>query len=307
MVTRSAMTPAGRFDLLRRFDSLLTDFEPRLADSLSASILSGYFSGAETSLAKIPVDPAQALAAASFGAPPQKPPDLPGLLASSPDEGPRVELTALAKAAERLSQRRVLTPDDYYKLAGAAKEQAFTITADISADARDKLHRALSADLSEGTSFTGFRASVLDEFDRLPISESHLEQVYRNNVNESFSQGMDHVLNNPLVEDEFPYRLYVAIHDARARPEHRELEHLGLNGTAVYFKDDPTWMRFRPPWSWGCRCGWIPLSIADAARRGVQEAIEWQRTGIEPEHRFVPSPTFSPPAGWDRTALGVAA
>lgn len=74
---------------------------------------------------------------------------------------------------------------------------------------------------------------MLEEFDVLPLAESHLEQAYRNNVNEAFSQGMEQVLDHPLVEDAFPYRRYVRIRNARCRKEHAELEKLGLDGTAV--------------------------------------------------------------------------
>lgn len=304
-LTRTAMVdPAARGRLLAKVDGLFSDAEPVLAESLAASITSGYFAGADHSLSMLPPslgEPTQP----AMGSPPSKPPDVPSLLTPSPDDEPHFDLTSIQEAAERLARRRVMDPSDFYRLAADAKQRAFTITADLTDDSRRKLHNLLVADLDAGTSFTGFQESVMANFDRLPIAPAHLEQVYRNNVNESFSQGMEHVLDHPMVADEFPYRLYVPIHDARARPEHQALEHYGLDGTAVYFKDDPTWLTFRPPWEWSCRCGWIALSIADAARRGVREAIEWQETGMEPAHHWVTPPPFRPPVGWDRTAMEI--
>lgn len=55
-----------------------------------------------------------------------------------------------------------------------------------------------------------------------------------------------------------------------------------------------------------CRCSVIPLSLADAARHGVKEAAEWQRTGITPtfpEH--VPDPGFAMPRGWTPVGMGL--
>lgn len=221
------------------------------------------------------------------------------------DDGPLLHLPVIENGARRLLERRVLDSGDFYSLNARAKQNAFSITADLTRESLEKMRGVLYENLQQGTSYEGFKDAVLEQFDRLPISPAHLEQVYRNNVNQSFSQGMNEVLDDPIVGGGFPYRVYVAVHDARARHEHRDLEHLGLNGTAVYFKDDPTWLRFEPPWDWGCRCGWIAISTETAAGMGVKEAQDWIRTGVEPAHVFVNPPPFSPPASWDRAMAGV--
>lgn len=193
-----------------------------------------------------------------------------------------------------------MAPEDFYKLGAAAKQQAFTISGDLENASLEKLRDLLGDTLQHGGSLQTFSRAAHAAFETLPISETHLEQVYRNATNESYSQGMERVLDHPIVADGFPYRLYVPIHDARARHEHRALEKLGIDGTAVYHKDDPTWLRFRPPWDWGCRCGWVAISIKTAAKMGVREAQEWLSTGVEPAHPAVNPPPFSPPASWDR-------
>ncbi len=48
-----------------------------------------------------------------------------------------------------------------------------------------------------------------------------------------------------------------------------------------------------------CRCSFIPLTIRQAARRGLVEAKQWLETGIEPQN-FVPMPSFRPPPGFAR-------
>lgn len=48
-----------------------------------------------------------------------------------------------------------------------------------------------------------------------------------------------------------------------------------------------------------CRCLVIPLTVDDAAARGVKEAIRWRDTGEPPARpQFVKPPPFSLPKGW---------
>lgn len=251
------------------------------------------------------------------------PPTVPPGLSSSPagDEEPILRLTGLDKAVENLQRRDVLRPHDFYSLEGGAKQQAFTITTDIVNTSTDKFREDVFEILNEqmraNPSWEGFKDAVLDRFDTLPISRPHLEQVFRNNINEAYAQGQEAVLEHPVVEDEFPYRAYHAIRDGRVREEHEALETMGIDGTNIYHKDDPTWQRFRPPWSWNCRCAWNAITIADAARAGVREAQRWLENiedaqdaglsltdpGIEPPHPPVKAPSFSPDPKWERATV----
>lgn len=228
---------------------------------------------------------------------------------------PIVEVPGLDKAVRNLFARNVLEPDVFYSLGKAARDASFTISADLTNSTRDKIKTILTANTATTTDYSQFVKDVREEFDDLPISDRHLQQVFRNNVNESYSQGTEHVLDHSLVGNAFPFRAYYAIHDERCRPEHEALETLGLNGTNIYLATDPTWIRFRPPWSWNCRCGWSPVSIEGAADEGVKMAIEWRRrieaaendgtySGNEmdymPAAQFVKSPPFAPDPRWER-------
>lgn len=162
-------------------------------------------------------------------------------------------------------------------------------------------------DFAGATSRESFIRAVRENLQGLPINDWNLEQVYRNASNEAFTQGQDHVLDHPMVADAFPYRAYFAIHDSpRVRPDHLAMEKMGLDGTNIFHRNDPTWLRFKPPWDWGCRCGWVAISIRDAARLGVSEATEWLETGIEPQHVWVDPPPFEPSPSWDRKAVASA-
>lgn len=242
---------------------------------LASSIAMGFLRGQQRALSNVgpkAVDAIRQINEVFSPLPPFVPPlsELLGL-----GDEPDIVFPMIDTAAESLATRRVMTSDDYYRLAANAKQEAFTITADVTENTLAKVRDILGRVATESTSLEQFETLVAAEIGELPISGSHLEQVYRNAVNSAFSQGQNAVLSHPVVEDGFPYRAYYAIHDARARHEHRELESLGLSGTNIYHKDDPVWKEFEPPWSWSCRCGWTSLTIEDAADAGVSHAKAW--------------------------------
>lgn len=291
--------------LLQEIEDLLRGSQPLYEQALRDAVLAAWIGGASDVLVTAPVLPAPPVVPIPFLPPPRppKPPSVTTLL--YPDEPPLVKLEGIDNAVESLLERQVMDADDFYRLTGAAKQQAFTITADLTTESLEKIRGALAEVVREGPSLRAFTDRVLEEFEALPIGPARLEQVYRNAINEAYSQGAETILAHPMVEDGFPFRSFEAIHDARARHDHLAMEHLGLDGTNVYHKDDPTWAKFRPPFAWNCRCGWNHLTVEQAARKGVREAQEWLRTGNEPAHEWVAPPPFSPPAGWDRVALAV--
>jgi uncharacterized protein with gpF-like domain len=125
-----------------------------------------------------------------------------------------------------------------------------------------------------------------------------VENIYRTNFQAAFRDGRETLASHPVVAGIFPYQQYLAQHDARTRHQHKELEKLGLNGTAVYRRDDPFWDMFTPPWDYQCRCGVRMLTISQAAKLGVKEAIEWLDTGVapmRPEWRYQDIPFAAKP------------
>lgn len=59
--------------------------------------------------------------------------------------------------------------------------------------------------------------------------------------------------------DLFPFWKYQTLGDGHVRPSHAALDGIVLP------HDDPFWETHTPPWDWGCRCQFIPLSDADVA------------------------------------------
>ena len=231
------------------------------------------------------------------------PPPTEDLLYPFSGDRPSVKFPVIENAGKILQDSTVMQPNDFYSLANDARENAFTISGDLEEGSIQQIKSILSDNINTITSRTDFMNKVREGIPKLPLSDANLEQVFRNNVNAAYSDGTEQVLQNEIVSTAFPYRAYNAIFDSRAREEHKALESLGLNGTNVYYFRDPVWSIFRPPWDWNCRCGWIAFTIRQAARAGVEEAIQWLDTGIEPIHGMVAQPNFLPPESWIRKTL----
>jgi hypothetical protein len=235
----------------------------------------------------------------SMLAPPPPPPDTFRLLGMFDDE-PRLRFPLIEQAAERLSQRNVLTRAQWDATTEDARQRAFMITGDITEDTLEDVRNLLARDVDEGTSLAGFREKLGDRLETSGIGPARVENIYRTNVQAAFRDGRETLARDPVVNELFPYQQYLPIHDARVRTTHKELGRLGLNGTGVYRRDDPFWDFFTPPNGYQCRCGIRMMTIDAAARAGVREAIEWLRTGKAPERPewrldaipFKPTPGF---------------
>ncbi len=204
------------------------------------------------------------------------------------DDDSGLRLPLIEKAAQRLSERNILTREQFDSVDKYAREQAFTITADLETDAIESIRNLLVNDLEEGTSLVTFEERLSNTIEGSKLGPAHVETIYRTNVQAAFRDGRESLANNPIVAEVFPYQQYYAVHDARARHDHTELEKLGLNGTGIYRRDDPVWEYFTPPWDFNCRCSTTLLTVEAAASRGVQEAKRWLREGppAQPEHRI---------------------
>lgn len=241
-----------------------------------------------------------------FYFPPEDVPENP--IAESGDEyspEPLVRFPAAEAAARSLLERRAMTRAEFDGLTLDARRAAFTVARVSSLDALEKIQRALADDALTGGTLAEFRTAVHEAVQTSALADAHLETVWRTNLAAAETSGLMRVLSDPMVADEFPYLEYHAVHDARVRPEHLAMETLGIQGTNIYRRDDPIWELFLPPWDYNCRCAIVPLSLEDAAAKGIREAQEWLRAGIPPARpAWVKQPDFAPPAGWTRNLIG---
>lgn len=230
------------------------------------------------------------------------PPDVPAVNAAvfggPPDGEPFVSLTLIDEAANDLAARNVMTRAEFDRITGTSRQEAFTV-ASVESEATLGVLRDLVQDaVAQGLDQRQWRAEIDERLGHDPfLSRAHQETVFRANTHAAYTAGGNAILEHPMVADEFPYRAAYPIRDRRARPWHIATATAGLNGTNIYRADDPTWKTIQGPSDYGCRCGWAPVTIAQAARAGVQEAIKWQETGLEPT-----SPQWVPlPPGWQQS------
>lgn len=259
--------------MLADIDDAILPAAAEVGRILSDSVLASELAGAADVAAKSGVPASQPAAAAPPGSviPPTRTEfDLP--------DGLRLRFPAAEDAAAVLRDKPVISPRDFRATAAEVQRGSFAVTGELTDDTLNKLRDLLLAQIVDG----GTKRQFLDQANELfvegtGLSEAHLSTVFRNNIGGQISDAVERALESPLVLDEFPYRMYVATHDNRVRPEHRALETAGLNGTAVYNAQDRVFVLFRPPWDYNCRCTATPLSVEDAAERGVQEARDWLR------------------------------
>lgn len=240
------------------------------------------------------VPPTMGAAGGGAGEPPGTP--QPG---SFDDDEPAYVFPLIETAANNLARKQVMTAEQFYAAAAQARQVGFTVSNVASEDTIAKVQDALIEDIQTGGTLRAFQERMVDIVDTSPLSESHVETIYRTNIANAYSEAQKRILEHPLVASEFPYVEYHAAHDGRVRRDHLEMEHLGINGTNVYRADDPVIRKFWPPWAFNCRCVVIPIPLEVAAERGIPEAVRWQETGVAPVSPvFVPHPPFDLPPGW---------
>ena len=265
---------------------MLANEAPTLGRALADAIAASWLKGAAQGAVAIP-EPAPETSSANW---------LDVLLLSSPqpDQEPVIRWPG-AEAAERvLRSRRIIGESE------AARLQEETQLAGMQAAQRatDTLAEALASEGMGGT-LAGFARRVREILGESTLAPHRIESIYRTSVAQAHAQGLHEVLGVPEVAAGFPYVMSEPIRDSRLSDLCRIVSKSGIQGTNVFRTDDPVWQRYRNPRHPNCRCATIPLSIADAAARGIREAVEWERTGEPPASpAWVPEPKADLPAGW---------
>lgn len=285
---------------------ILSEAEPDFAEHLTQADLAAWLAGFHWTSQQFPFWLNREFSLVNEG--PPKPPSG-KLLWPWEEEQPIVRFPLLERAAESLEQRGILSKQEFDQATASIKLRSFTMAGDNSAAVLTEIRDAIARDVQEGTSLRGFQEKFAEIVDASSLGPWHVETVYRTNVQSSFRDGRETLINNPIVDKTFPYQEYFAIRDARARENHLALETLGLDGTGIYRRDDPFWDRFTPPWDFNCRCGVSPMTISDAAAKGVREAREWLDSGSPPatpewRYQFIP---FEPKPGFGQRGRVVRA
>ena len=241
----------------RVFDKM----NPLMVDHLLDTDLAGWVAGMDTLSKQFPAwvwDEFKTGVRSMAPRPPQ-PPTLFRLLGMFDDE-PRLRFPLIEEAAARLSERNVMTREQWDNTTEAARQRAFMITGDVTEDTLADVRNLLSRNIDEGTSLKGFKEQLGDVLESSGIGPARIENIYRTNVQAAFRDGRETLASDPIVSELFPYQQYIPIHDGRTRSTHLELGRLGLNGTGVYRRDDPFWDFWTPPNGFQCL---LPDSVVE--------------------------------------------
>ena len=261
------------FDASARLGVLI---QPQLTDALTQAILKDWFTGAKSAatgadLVAIPTDTSQ--------------------------------WPVRTRAADWLARRQVLDHGSVAMITDAARREGLYLSKWATSTATAQFSDALPQFIVDGSTLGDFRKPVANAAETTTLGRHGVEQIFRTQTARAYAAGQAHSLNHPLVASNFPYRMWIAVHDNRTEDSHRLMERLGLNGTAVYRANDPLWITHTPPVRYNCRCHVIPLTIRQAADEGVHEAQEWLQTGEPPRDVWYAKTPYPPeiPKDWSPT------
>jgi hypothetical protein len=238
---------------------------------------------------------------------PMKPPGPPfaAVEAGEAEEPPLIRFPIIDEAFQELRDRQVMTRADFDQLAGDAKWQAFTVAGVSSDETLKTIQETLAENVEQGVDYQAFLKTLDERLDTSPfISDAHAETVFRAAVQTSLSRGMDKILDQPMVADAFPYEETLPIEDDRLTELCRQVSRSGLRAhgkpSGIFRRNDPWYQKFISPRHWGCRCGRNPLSLEQAAARGIVSAQKWLETGVEPSPPdwVTPPANIQLPKGW---------
>lgn len=199
----------------------------------------------------------------------------------------------LAMAVEKLKSVP-LTQPELDALSAAYEAQFHEIAGLVKSDMEVIWQKQLSA-FQEGWDLRSFEKSLKEAVIRYagpvygsasnigrPIFKHHLELIYRNGMNKTYSEGQDALAEDPEVDPFFWGWQYSALLDDRVRPDHMDLEGITLP------TDHEFWLHRTPPWDHNCRCTRIPVLTFDI-EDGLQ--TETPVTSL-PEYKTPPASGF---------------
>lgn len=158
--------------------------------------------------------------------------------------------------------------------------KAFTVAKAMSRDLLEDIREAVQKALDEGLTLQQFqkelrprlvargwwgRAMMTDPADGVAKvvrlgSPARLRTIYQTNLRVSYMAGRWARLER--TKRAFPYLRYIAVDDARTRPDHAAWDDMILP------VDHPWWDTHFPPNGWNCRCDVQPVNERMIARRG---------------------------------------
>lgn len=180
-------------------------------------------------------------------------------------------LPLVQRAVESLRSRNLVTPERFSQLSEEARSRALVVAGIVREQALAKLQLLLEEQAAT-PSLASFKRRLQETGLIDSITGQHVETAFRDAVQTAYSDGMDRLLEDPLVGDALPFAETLPIRDSRLSKVCEWASRCGINGTAIYLRADPSWQLVRSPRHIGCRCGTNFLTREMAASRGITGA-----------------------------------
>ena len=172
------------------------------------------------------------------------------------------DASATQLAAEWFRQKLVMRDEEFYALEESARARAFTVSGVTELDALSEVWEAVERAVENGTTLEDFRKEIGELVD----TDTHLETVFRTNVQSAYSAGRYIQNNRPEVKATHPYSKFSAILDGHET----DICH-DLDGT-VLPTDDPFWASHQPPLHFNCRSDVTAISEEEAKASGIDDS-----------------------------------
>ena len=194
-------------------------------------------------------------------------------------------------ASQIIRSKEVVSNAEFKKAVKSCRHWGKFAAGEFSRSTSQSMKDAITETIAEGPSLNNLKVKISEKV--AGVVWPRMENVFRGAAMSAAADGEDLAYWSGTIRITHPYVRYAAIMDARVRDNHLALESMGIDGSAIFRADDPVAMKYRPPWDWSCRCTRYFLTIEQAARSGVKEAIQWHRTGKMPTKKaFVKDPGF---------------
>lgn len=173
------------------------------------------------------------------------------------------------EAVRYFKELGVVTRDVFDQLDTAAKRRAFTIAGIHNQRQLEIAKAELERILQQGHSLESFAASLEERFDAAgmtTMNPSHVENVYRTNVVNSYNSGRHAQMTQPEV---LRVRSFWQIRTVNDGPPRQRATHQRVHNW-VLRADDSIWQLVYPPFGFNCRCRVVSLSNVEVEDRGLR-------------------------------------
>lgn len=168
--------------------------------------------------------------------------------------------------------------DEFYSLDLNSRQYAGTVSHLAAVEQIKTVLNLVNKSLEDGSTFQDFKKQV--ESEGIELSEHHLANVYRTNMQNAYAHGRWQ--QQQQGKEHRPYLKYTAINDSRTRPTH-----LALDGIIRHI-DDPFWLTYYPPNGYQCRCGVMAITEKQALRSGITPDDKLPKDAVDKGWNFSP-------------------